>query len=227
MKQMTEYNRVSGYLNKIFALLNASYFENALSKPVITIQSTPKAYGHVTVTKVWTSEEEERHELNIGAGTLTRPIENVVATMLHEMVHLYNLAHGIKDTSRGYTYHNTKFRDEAVKRDLVITHDDRIGWSHTEPSERLIEWCIENGLEEIRITRHEGVRTILPPPGGKAGTGATGTDDPNGVNTKKPSSTRKYTCPECGQGIRATKDVNLICGCCYASSGKIVHLLKV
>ena len=32
MKQMTEYNRVSGYLNKIFALLNETYFENALSK---------------------------------------------------------------------------------------------------------------------------------------------------------------------------------------------------
>ena len=45
MKQMTEYNRASGYLNKIFNLLNEEYFENALSKPVITIMSTPKAYG--------------------------------------------------------------------------------------------------------------------------------------------------------------------------------------
>ena len=49
MKQMTEYNRVSGYLVKIFKLLNEKYFENALSIPVITIQSTPKAYGHITV----------------------------------------------------------------------------------------------------------------------------------------------------------------------------------
>ncbi len=32
MKQMTEYNRVSGYLNKIFNLLNEAYFENALSR---------------------------------------------------------------------------------------------------------------------------------------------------------------------------------------------------
>ena len=62
MKQMTEYNRVSGYLNKIFDLLNVTYFENALSKPVITIQSTPKAYGHVTCGKVWQSGEESRHE---------------------------------------------------------------------------------------------------------------------------------------------------------------------
>ena len=28
MKQLTSYNRVAGYLNKIFDLLNAEYFEN-------------------------------------------------------------------------------------------------------------------------------------------------------------------------------------------------------
>ena len=32
MKQLTEYNRVSGYLNKIFNRLNETYFENALTK---------------------------------------------------------------------------------------------------------------------------------------------------------------------------------------------------
>lgn len=49
MKELTSYNRVAGYLNKIFDLLNASYFENALSRPTITIQSTPKAYGHFSL----------------------------------------------------------------------------------------------------------------------------------------------------------------------------------
>ena len=39
MKQLTSYNRVAGYLNKIFDLLNEHYFENALTRPTITIQS--------------------------------------------------------------------------------------------------------------------------------------------------------------------------------------------
>ena len=43
MKELTSYNRVAGYLNKIFDLLNAVYFESELSRPTITIQSTPKA----------------------------------------------------------------------------------------------------------------------------------------------------------------------------------------
>lgn len=41
MKQLTEYRRVSAYLDKIFNKLNTAYFENSLSKPIITIQSTP------------------------------------------------------------------------------------------------------------------------------------------------------------------------------------------
>ena len=49
MKELTSYNRAAGYLNKIFDLLNARYFENALSRPTITIQSTPKAYGHFSL----------------------------------------------------------------------------------------------------------------------------------------------------------------------------------
>ena len=38
MKELTSYNRAAGYLNKIFDLLNARYFENALSRPTITIE---------------------------------------------------------------------------------------------------------------------------------------------------------------------------------------------
>ena len=45
MKELTSYNRVAGYLNKIFDLLNSRFFESELSRPTITIQSTPKALG--------------------------------------------------------------------------------------------------------------------------------------------------------------------------------------
>ena len=212
MKQLTEYNRVAGYLNKIFVLLNETYFENALSKPVITIQSTPRAYGHVSCAKVWTSDEERRHELNIGAGTLNRNIENVVATMLHEMVHLYNMQNGVQDCSRGGAYHNKHFRDEAQKRDLIIEHHPTYGWTLTTPSDALVEFCIKNELSEIRVTRHDGGFAFIPPSGGKAGA-PTATPP---TTTAKPSSTRKYVCPCCGASVRATRDISIICGACFS-----------
>ena len=74
MKQLTSYNRVAGYLNKLFDLLNAHFFENALSRPTITIQSTPRAYGHFSMRDdTWVSVTGSSNEINIGAGTLATP----------------------------------------------------------------------------------------------------------------------------------------------------------
>ena len=115
MKETVKTSRTAGYLEKIFRTLNADWFSGELEEPIITIQSTPRAYGHVTVAKTWKRKDEDRHELNLGAETLNRPIEEVVATIMHEMVHLYNIANGVQDCSRGGTYHNKRFRDEAER----------------------------------------------------------------------------------------------------------------
>ena len=81
MKQLTSYNRVAGYLNKLFDLLNQHFFENELSRPTLTIQSTPKAYAHFSVRDdTWVSTVGATHEINVGAGTLARPIEFICLT---------------------------------------------------------------------------------------------------------------------------------------------------
>ena len=221
MKQLTEYNRVAGYLNKIFDLLNNRYFENALSKPIITIQSTPRAFGHVSVYEIWQSGDANRRELNIGAGTINRPIEEVVATLLHEMVHIYNLQKGVQDCSRGGAYHNKKFRDEAIKRDLHIDHHPTYGWTITTPTDALVTFCLDNDLTEIKVVRHEGIPRITPPTG-KAGNAPT----PTPTTTRKPSSTRKLVCPCCGASVRATREIKIICGECYEKDGKINYMVQ-
>lgn len=63
MKQLTSYNRVAGYLNKLFDLLNQRFFESALSRPTITIQSTPRAYGHFSMRDdTWVFPFSERRK---------------------------------------------------------------------------------------------------------------------------------------------------------------------
>ena len=205
MKQLTSYNRVAGYLNKIFDLLNAEYFENALSRPTLTIQSTPKAYGHFSLRDdTWLSKTGATNEINIGAGTLSRPIEEVTATLLHEMVHYYNHVNGIQDCSRGNTYHNRKFRDAAEARGLKVNHSDKYGWSHTAPGDDLLQFCLDNDLTDILINRNEFTGFQITGTGTHSGT--TGV-----ILPKKPSSTRKYICPCCGMSVRATKVVNIGC----------------
>ena len=207
MKELTSYNRAAGYLNKIFDLLNSTYFESALSRPTITIQSTPKAYGHFSLrADTWLSKNGATHEINIGAGTLARPIEEVTATLLHEMVHYYNYENGVQDCSRGNTYHNRRFKESAESHGLCVEHSEKYGWSRTSPSDDLLAFVIDNDLTDILINRNEcsGFRI--------AGTGThSGT---NGGTPPRTSSTRKYVCPCCGNSVRATKEVNIACMDC-------------
>lgn len=210
MKETVKTSRTAGYLEKIFRTLNQDWFNGELEEPIITIQSTPRTYGHVTVAKVWQRKGDARHELNIDAGTLERPIENLVATVIHEMVHLYNIAHNVQDCSRSGSYHNRRFKQEAERRGLVIGHDEKYGWTRTEPSDELIEYILANDWTEINMSRFPGV-SFTGLGGGSSATGATGgSATPRG----RTSSTRKYVCPCCHQSVRATKMVNIICGDC-------------
>lgn len=207
MKQLTSYNRAAGYLNKMFDLLNEAFFENALSRPVLTIQSTPKAYGHFTLREdTWISKNGASHEINIGAGTLARPIEDVAATLLHEMVHYCNYVNGVQDCSRGGTYHNKRFKEAAESRGLIVCHSDRYGWAHTSPGDALLNFVLEYGLTDILLNRNEPM-----------GYRITGTGTHSGImvgGITKKSSTRKYRCPCCGNSVRATKTVNIACMDC-------------
>lgn len=210
MKELVKNSRVTGYLEKIYRELNKDKFNGELEECVITVQSSKGAYGHVTCSRVWivnkADGEAQRYELNIGAETLNRPIENVVSTMLHEMVHIYNLMHDIQDCSRGNTYHNKRFKEKAESVGLQIDYDKRIGWSITSPTEELLEYIIEKGWSEILLNRNSGITFLGGSTGGHSANTSSG--------VRKPSSTRKYQCPCCGLSVRATRAVKIICAEC-------------
>ena len=125
-------------LEYAFHVLNEAYYDNELPDPIITIMSSPRTNGHFTIGKVWKENEEMRHEINISAEHLDRPIENIIATLNHEMVHYYCSLKGIPDTSQGGRYHNKNFKREAESRGLIITQGKYIGWSITAPSPAFI-----------------------------------------------------------------------------------------
>ena len=193
-------SQATAFLESAFSALNKAYFESALPMPIITIQTSPKAYGHFTVNEVWTDRQRKTHahEINMSAEALDRPISCTIATLVHEMVHYWCHLQGIQDTSRGTTYHNKRFKEEAEKRGLCIDYDTKIGWSVTTPSPRLKSFCTaQKWRNKLTIVRSGGM----------------GGPEPT-TKPKPPSSTRKYVCPCCGQSIRATKDVHLICADC-------------
>lgn len=207
MKELSNYQRVTNYLVKVFKAVNEHYFNNELEIPTITVQSTVGAYGHITTSKVWNNNGIATYELNIGAETLNRLIENVVATMIHESVHLYCLMNNIKDTSNRGVYHNKRFKALAEDKGLKIDRHEKYGWTITNPTEETLDFCIQYGLEDILINRQNPytLKGIGLP---KAGNGS---EIPK---RKKPSSTRKYICPCCHNSFRATKILNVLCMNC-------------
>lgn len=220
MKETVKTSRTVGYLEKIYRQLNIDFFNGELEDCTITVQSTPRAYGHVTCGKVWRVKDTQRYELNIGAGTLDRPIENVVSTMLHEMTHIYHLMNGVQDCSRGGTYHNKKFKEKAESVGLIIEYDSRIGWSITSPSDALVLYICDKGWNDVMMNRTEYSGYSIPKGdgGSKAGNGGIPTPP-----AKKPSSTRKYVCPCCQMSVRATRDVRIMCVDCMEIMEKAVE----
>ena len=197
-------SEITAFLESAFDVLNEKYFESALPKCAITIQLSPKAYGHFTTKEVWQGgEEAARHEINLGAENLNRPLVNTLATLVHEMVHFFCHINEIKDTSRSGVYHNKRFKEEAERRGLIIEYDKKIGWSKTTPSPTFAQYVKKQwqgtAIESFRI-------------------GDFGADG----RTAKKSSTRKYICPICAQSVRATKEVLLLCGVCSVDGAQIL-----
>ena len=180
-------------LESLFDILNRVYFDNALPKPVITVQSTPKAYGHCSTKKIWKSENDGQYEINIGAEFLNRPSANTAATMCHEMVHLYCLVNEIQDTCQKGRYHNKTFKAEAEARDLEIGYDRTVGFSHTNPTE-----AFKKTLEDSGFVLEVPFARVMPEEKAKA-------------EREKP---HRYVCPACGQEVKTTADLSLICGIC-------------
>lgn len=213
MKQLTNYRRTVQYLQKIYNLINEEYFSNELEEITLTVQESVRSYGHVSVSNTWfTKDGKGMKELNISANYLTRPIDEIVVTLIHECSHIYNMMHDIKDTSNGYVYHNKRFKKTAEEiGHLRIERHEKYGWTVSFPTEETLDFCIRNGLEDIQIGRQEFFSFGNGFSGGTSG-------DPTPPNkTPKPrkkSSTRKYICPCCGNSFRATKELRVMCMDC-------------
>lgn len=202
MKEISEYDRATVYLDKISDAIRKELFDDGLEKPIITLQTTRGAYGHFEIVPKWINEKgTARYEININGEYITRPIEDVIGTIIHEYVHYYCLINNIKDTSRGGTYHNKRFKEEAEKRMLKIDYDERIGYSITSPTPELLDWVIGHGFTDIKIGRNPtfmGIMVGVPTSKGKP---------ENGNDKHVKSSSRKYQCPKCKLSIRATKNL--------------------
>lgn len=214
---MTGIEKMNAELNRLFDLFNEHFYKGEIQKPVIVAQTNGKdsnTMGWCTCNKVWkdNKKNEYYYEITVCSEYLYRDIEDICSTLLHEMVHLYCNEHNIKNTSRGRTYHNKRFKEVAEQHGLNIEYDKRIGWSITKLSEEAKAFVEANANKEVfTLTRNRHRRASNPDePTQDEPTGEGGEEEA----PKPKQSMRKYICPNCSTIIRATKDVNVKCADC-------------
>lgn len=202
---MTNLTPMLSELHRIFDALNEEYFNNELPNVFITItpgkKKTSSVYGTFT-PDTWLKEKSEEdsnedikeiyHEISMSAEYFTRPTANWVATLIHEMTHLYCHINEIEDTSNGNRYHNRRFKTEAEKRGLIIEKEDVIGWSVTSPSADLIEFVKTLEIDEDKFKYFRDTKFEM----------------------SKPTQKKRYVCPLCGIQVQAKKESNVVCGEC-------------
>lgn len=191
------YPKLLANFQTLFNLINVSFFDGTLQDVTLTLKPTKNALGHFTTTPVWYNKitGSSQHEINISAKMLSKSIDDIVCVIIHEAIHMYCYQNDIADVSANGYYHNVLFKTEARKRLLTVEHHNKYGFSITKPSDELREWIKKNQIYEILYYYHNESDYLRPPK----------------------SSTRKYMCPTCGDSVRATKEVSLICGNCHSN----------
>lgn len=210
MKETTKMSRVISMIEKIYNSTNTDFWGGELPQVIITCQSKPGSCGHSSVSRVWRRKEDELFELNIAAEVLDFPIEETLDTVIHEQVHIYCRVNDVKETSRNGGYHNKRFKELAEEHGLICVYTgSAYGWTTTaKDNDRLFEYALQKGYSELQISRKSCIV------GGGIRIGAA-VQAGNNQQGEKHSSTRKLVCPGgCGQSVRATKKVNIICGNC-------------
>ena len=199
----------------MFDLFNSHFYDGALSRPAITVSPDGGrgSYGWCSVYEIWQKDGSEAYrEINICAEYIDRPISEVAATMLHEMAHLYDLQNGIMDVSNNGYYHNKQFKATAEAHGLHIEKHPQYGWTITTLADETAAWLAgQPGICDIAASR----KMLLQVKSGDEDEG--GEEAPKTVKGGRQTSKNrsiKYVCPKCGAIIRATKQVNVVCGDC-------------
>ena len=180
-------------IEKAFDVANKKFYNGELERPVITVapDEKQKTYGHVTIGRVWHVGEVSKVELNI-VPNMIEDHKQVAGTLLHEMVHIYNLQQGVKDCSgHGNFYHNAKFGEVGNAHGLKLEKGKKYGFSGHELNEQGLAFA-ESLKEDLSAFKRDTVVKAV---------------------SKKTRNYRFY-CPSCGCKCYSSKKIAIICEDC-------------
>jgi predicted SprT family Zn-dependent metalloprotease len=183
-------------------------FGGKLPPCVITMQRKNRTYGYFCGDRWANQAGTVRDEIAMNpVHFITRSVEEVLSTLVHEMVHLWQHHEGQPSRSG---YHNTEWADQMEAVGLVPTDSGKPGGKRT--GQRVTHY-IQEGGPFAQAGQQLLAKGFLLSWHDRA------TDDAEGrARARKKANTRtKYTCPGCGLNAWAKQDIVLVCGACQVA----------
>jgi len=227
-------------LQKAFDQFNNSLFDGKLPPCLITLRSSHSVYGYHHTKRFVSPSGEFLDELGLHPGFFTlRPVEEVLSTLVHEMVHHWQGHFGSPTRSNPHNREWGKKMKEIglIPSNTALPGGKEVGrtMSHyIEPKGRFIQACrevIQSGFKiewlDRHAPRHEkdearyeklkaaGIEVELSAPPSEqlpvTPEGASLIVPPSPI--KEPSRVR-YTCQKCSLKAWAAPDTSILCGNC-------------
>jgi len=182
-----------------FDYFNSRLFSGSLPRLLITLQRHGGTNGYFAPNRFVgrAAGGDSTHELALNPDNFTgRTDEEVLSTLNHEMVHLWQQVYG-HPPRRGY--HNKEFAAEMKRIGLHPSSTGQPGGKET--GGRITHYIIPDGpfAKAYRELAKTGFRLdwqSKPP------------------DRKQRQSKTKFTCPSCGQNAWAKPDAKLLCAAC-------------
>lgn len=207
-----------GELDRAFEHFNAALFAGTLPHCLLTLQRKRRTYGYLSPDRFARRSGERAHELALNPAYFAiRPIPEVLSTLVHEQVHLWQDLYAKPGRGR---YHNQEWADRMEDLGLKPSHTGHPGGRRT--GDRMSHYIIPGGPFDRacgQLLSHEFTLSWLdrfppmPPPEGLEDLSALDLE-PIVPGAADRSNRVKYVCPTCRIQAWGKPRLALRCGHC-------------
>lgn len=186
---------------RAFDHFNAELFDGRLPPCLITLRGGKKCYGYFSPKRFAHAQDGTTDEIAMNpAQLLTRPLADVLSTLVHEMTHLEHEHFGEPPRR---AYHNRAWGELMERVGLIPSNTGQPGGKKT--GAQMSHYIEAGGRFAVSCER------LL----------ATGfridwTERPGDDKPTKSGKRAKYECPDCGASAWGKFGLNIVCGECQS-----------
>jgi predicted SprT family Zn-dependent metalloprotease len=198
-------------IQQAYDYLNRALFKGELPNCLMTLQRRNRTYGYFSGDRFGRSDGLVTDEIALNPRHFhNRPVAEVLATLAHEMAHLWQHHHGKPGRGR---YHNREWAERMKAIGLQPTDTGEEGGQET--GDGVHHYVIPDGAFDAAVnrllTRGFTIAWIEKPRASKVAAEEPGEDEKEPAESKSGKRV-KYTCPRCNLNAWARHEVRLICG---------------